>query len=345
MEKDLPFELQRKGGLPIYLQVKRKIEYLISSGQLKKGQRLPTERELASSLGVSRNTVSLAYRQLEAEGLINSRQGRGTFVSEADDLLKLETRRERLSRIVDVAIEDALSLGASLDEFLAIAEKRVEERQKILSEICLAFIECNREQLDYFAKELELGTGIRVEPYLIDEVRNNPALQEAVKSADLIVTTFFHLDEVRSIFESRSEDILGIALDPVMESIVRIARLPAGSQVLLVCISQAFAERVLKSMEIAGISELKVEILTSRDPKVLAEKIQGKKAVIVSPGRLKEVASLAKRGTQIIEFIYKPDAGSVNLLKSSVLEHRKKNLRQEAVLRGPGEKVGSENQP
>lgn len=343
MVDEIPFEVERKGGLPIYLQVKKKITYLISSGYWKKGQRLPTERELASRLGVSRNTISLAYRQLEAEGLITSRQGRGTFVAEADDILRIENRRERLTRIIDVALEDALAMGVSLDEFLTAAAQRVEERRQLLSKIKIAFIECNREQLDYFAKELELGTGVSVLPVLIDNLKRDDRGKQVVEQSDLIVTTFFHLDEVRRLFPERREDILGIALDPVMESIVKIARLPQGTRVLLVCISEAFAERVLKSMKLAGISELNVEVLTDKDAAKLQKKLLGKQAVIVSPGRLKEVASMVKKGTQVIEFIYKPDAGSVNLLRSSVLEHRKKHLRQEAKSDGTRVTVGNYN--
>lgn len=341
MEDLAPFELKRKGGLPIYLQVKQKIELLISSGYWSKGQRLPTERELAAKLGVSRNTVSLAYRQLEAEGLITSRQGRGTFVAEADAMLRLENRRERLMRIIDVALEDALALGISLDEFQTAANRRIEERRRMLAEVKIVFIECNREQLDYFSKELELGTGVKVISILIDDLKaGDPAAWQAAREGDLIVTTFFHLDEVRNMFPQRSGDILGIALDPVIESIVRIARLPAGSKVLLVCMSERFAERIQKSMENAGITELEVEVTTDRDPSVLASKLQGKKAVIVSPGRLKEVSQLVKRGTQIIEFIYRPDAGSVNLLRSSVLELKKKN-RQEEIGDGSEFAVGN----
>jgi GntR family transcriptional regulator len=328
------FDLQRKGGLPIYLQVKRKIEAFISGGQWGKGQRLPTERALAAELGVSRNTVSLAYRQLEAEGLITSRQGRGTFVAEADDLLRLENKRERLNRVIDVALEDALSLGANLDEFLTVVSRRVEDRRKMLSDVKIAFVECNREQLDYFSKELALGTGVKVLPVLTDDLFGGDIeARDVVARSDMVVTTFFHLDEVRNAFPERSEDILGIALDPDIESIVRIARLPAGSQVLLVCISERFAERIQKSMELAGITELDIEVLTDREPSVLQEKVKGKRAVIVSPGRLKEVSSVVKRGSQVIEFIYRPDAGSVNLLGSSVLEHRKKN-KQEGVHSG-----------
>lgn len=328
------FDLQRRGGLPIYLQVKRKIESLIASGHWEKGQRLPTERSLASELGVSRNTVSLAYRQLEAEGLISSRQGRGTFVAEADDILRLENKRERLSRLIDSCLEDAITLGVSPEEFLLVAEKRVEERQKLLAEIEIAFVECNREQLDYFSKELELGTGVKVVPVLTDDLSSGePASCASIADADLVVTTFFHLDEVRNLFPGRTDDILGIALDPAIDSIVRIARLTAGTRVLLVCLSERFAERIKKSMELAGITELDVEVTTDRDSEAIRGRLRDKKAVIVSPGRLKEVASMVKRGTQVIEFIYKPDAGSVNLLRSSVLEHRRKN-RQEGVERG-----------
>lgn len=334
MEEKSSFDLRRKSGLPIYLQVKRRIEALIASGEWKRGQRLPTERALAAQLGVSRNTVSLAYRQLEAEGLITSRQGRGTFVAEADDLLRLENKRERLNRVVDSALDDALALGVNPDEFLQVVTRRVEERRKMLSDVRIAFVECNREQLDYFSKELELGTGVKVLPVLTDDLfRGSQEAIDTIASSDMVVTTFFHLDEVRASLPERSDDILGIALDPDMETIVRIARLPPGSSVLLVCISDRFAERVKKSMENAGITEINVETVTERDPAVIQDKLRGKRAVIVSPGRQKEVSAMVKRGTPVIEFVYRPDAGSVNLLRSSVLEHRKMN-RQKGVLSG-----------
>jgi len=334
LEEKSSFDLRRKGGLPIYLQVKRRIEALIASGEWKRGQRLPTERALAAQLGVSRNTVSLAYRQLEAEGLITSRQGRGTFVAEADDLLRLENKRERLNRVVDSALDDALALGVNPDEFLQVVTRRVEERRKMLSDVRIAFVECNREQLDYFSKELELGTGVKVLPVLTDDLfRGSQEAIDTIASSDMVVTTFFHLDEVRASLPERSDDILGIALDPDMETIVRIARLPPGSSVLLVCISDRFAERVKKSMENAGITEINVETVTERDPAVIQDKLRGKRAVIVSPGRQKEVSAMVKRGTPVIEFVYRPDAGSVNLLRSSVLEHRKMN-RQKGVLSG-----------
>jgi len=65
---DIPFQVDREGDLPLHLQVKRNISNLILQGYWQRGEKLPTERELASALGVSRNTVSrdvaLLYQNL-----------------------------------------------------------------------------------------------------------------------------------------------------------------------------------------------------------------------------------------------------------------------------------------
>lgn len=68
--------------LPLYLQIKKEIKEQILSGELKAGDRLPATRDLARQLGVNRSTVTNAYDELLAEGVLNSHVGQGTFVSE-----------------------------------------------------------------------------------------------------------------------------------------------------------------------------------------------------------------------------------------------------------------------
>ena len=74
-------ELNRTDKTPLYLQIKQGISRLIQEGLLPPGSKLPSTRELSESLGVSRNTVVLAYQDLETEGLIASHVGKGAFVS------------------------------------------------------------------------------------------------------------------------------------------------------------------------------------------------------------------------------------------------------------------------
>src|SRR5256884_4646392 len=72
--------LDRSSGMPLYRQICQQLREAILSGELSEGTRLPTERALASELGVNRTTVMNAYNELASEGLIEGHVGRGTLV-------------------------------------------------------------------------------------------------------------------------------------------------------------------------------------------------------------------------------------------------------------------------
>ena len=76
--------LDRASSTPLYLQLYKNIRRAVLTGQLAAGTRLPSTRDLATSLGVSRNTVTSAFDQLLAEGYIEGKVGAGTYVAEID---------------------------------------------------------------------------------------------------------------------------------------------------------------------------------------------------------------------------------------------------------------------
>lgn len=73
-------KLERESARPLYEQLRACVEAAIRSGELQAGERLPSERELATRLAVSRTTAVSAYRELESRGLVRSHVGRGTYV-------------------------------------------------------------------------------------------------------------------------------------------------------------------------------------------------------------------------------------------------------------------------
>jgi GntR family transcriptional regulator len=75
------FRVDRAGGLPAYLQLVRQVREALRLGWLRPGDRLPTIRDVVASSGVNPNTVLKAYRELEHAGLVEARQGAGTFVT------------------------------------------------------------------------------------------------------------------------------------------------------------------------------------------------------------------------------------------------------------------------
>jgi GntR family transcriptional regulator/MocR family aminotransferase len=77
----LPLRLQREGKISLQIQIFEQVRGMILEGRLRPGEPLPATRILSEQLGVSRNTISLTYERLMAEGYIESRKTRGTFVS------------------------------------------------------------------------------------------------------------------------------------------------------------------------------------------------------------------------------------------------------------------------
>jgi GntR family transcriptional regulator len=67
-------------GVPPYEQLRSQVASLVASGALPAGTRLATVRQLAADLGLAPNTVARAYRELEADGVIDTHGRRGTFV-------------------------------------------------------------------------------------------------------------------------------------------------------------------------------------------------------------------------------------------------------------------------
>mgnify|MGYP000014514862 FL=1 len=74
------FEVDENSGIPIWIQLRNRLMYLIDSGHYANGDRLPTVRALAADLNVNYHTVNKVYTNLEYEGYISSKRGRGAFV-------------------------------------------------------------------------------------------------------------------------------------------------------------------------------------------------------------------------------------------------------------------------
>jgi GntR family transcriptional regulator/MocR family aminotransferase len=91
----MQFSINRGNGLPVYEQIAARLRAAIETGELRRGERLPTIRELAQSLGVNRDTVQLAYDALAAAGFVEAGVGRGTFVAESGSAVQRNAEPER----------------------------------------------------------------------------------------------------------------------------------------------------------------------------------------------------------------------------------------------------------
>lgn len=154
---------------PLYRRIAADLRERIIGGELEPGSQLPSEPELERAYHVSRNTIRLAIAALANEGLVEPRQGRGTFV------------RERRPFVVVASAEEGARPGPGQDAFVAAAEiqGRVAEQRDFRVEVRLAVPE--------IAARLQVDEGsnvvVRSMTRLID---GRPwSLQESFYPADL----------------------------------------------------------------------------------------------------------------------------------------------------------------
>ncbi len=77
----IQFRLDRRSGVPPYRQVVDQVRQAVQLGTLRPGDQLPTVREVVKQIAINPNTAHRAYRELEAHGVTESRQGIGTFIA------------------------------------------------------------------------------------------------------------------------------------------------------------------------------------------------------------------------------------------------------------------------
>ena len=119
-------ELDPSSPVPIYLQIVEQIRRLIALGALRPGDRLPTVRDLAVRCRVNRNTAARAILELEREGVLRTRVGQGTFVSEEAPRLDRMERNGILEASLDRLVIEAHSLGVPLEELGSKLTRRID---------------------------------------------------------------------------------------------------------------------------------------------------------------------------------------------------------------------------
>jgi GntR family transcriptional regulator len=106
----------------MYLQIKEQIRHRVAVGEWPPGQEIPSIRALAIALQVSVITIKRAYLELEHEGVIVTRQGKGSFVADTIELPAKLKERE-LEEHLEAAVRLAQLLGLNTEELIARVRK------------------------------------------------------------------------------------------------------------------------------------------------------------------------------------------------------------------------------
>ena len=130
VKQTITFELNQTSGVPAYLQIVQQVEQALRMGALRPGDQLPTVKQVVAEVTINPNTVTKAYRELEHAGLVEGRQGVGTFVLRRphgpppEEQARLAHGLERWVETARVAGLDSQAMEAMLRSILRSASDR-----------------------------------------------------------------------------------------------------------------------------------------------------------------------------------------------------------------------------
>ena len=105
-----------RSPIPLYVQIASRLRVAIATGEIAPVMPLPSVRQLAGEIRVNPATVVQAYRDLERDGLVESRQGAGTFVRDLPEPRRASERQREARRLVRALVAEASGLGITQAE-------------------------------------------------------------------------------------------------------------------------------------------------------------------------------------------------------------------------------------
>jgi GntR family transcriptional regulator len=126
----LTLSISPASDVPIFRQIVQQIHRAVARSHLRVGEQLPAVRTLAETLVINPNTVARSYQELIRDGVLESRSGRGVFVSERRQVFSDVERARRLEHAAEQLCHEAVLLGSRLSEVREILEVKWKELQE-----------------------------------------------------------------------------------------------------------------------------------------------------------------------------------------------------------------------
>jgi GntR family transcriptional regulator len=123
----LTISIQTGSNVSIYQQIVEQVCAAAYAGRISDDDPLPSVRALAEELLINPNTVLKAYGELVREGVIESRPGRGMFISKRRQIYSGEERARRIDQAITSLVSQAFMLGFSSEELVELVTRRTQE--------------------------------------------------------------------------------------------------------------------------------------------------------------------------------------------------------------------------
>lgn len=313
----LRLTLQKDSTVSYHEQLYQQIASSIRSGELPPNEQLPTVRVLAAQLKINYNTVRSVYLRLQQEGLVDSRQGRGTIVSNIVNDPLMTRNPAHLALLAKETLHKVKAMGYSIDEFTRVLSAVMQE----INQYPVLFLRFT---------ELELAEYLRLVQYHLPsamvEGRTFDDFLERVEQD----TSF--LQQYKAIVTHPSFSLKGkhalpreapplVSLDFIPDPTIVIPAMeayPRHTKVGLICATLRGVEGMIDDLYNAGITHLDLRTIEANHPDVF-ELIASCDVVYISkPGYMMRPHLLTL--PKVKEYQEIPDHHGINELRKIVTQ-------------------------
>ena len=312
----MTFELN--GSKPIYKQLIDEILAKIRSGELRPGEKLPTERSLAQQLYVSRGTIKKAYKELADNNIIEIIQGSGTYVY-AEKKLYDGGMRKQATNMINSLLDRLEFWDFPIEEIETLFHMCITHRTRANRPVRCAMIDCNSESLGIFKRQMSYLPDITLSAILVDSVIMDDTPDALLSDYDLIFTTETHYGQVTECLKISPENLFSVSEALSQQCIISISTLPQNSSIGIVTSSNKFANLICEELERFCPLPSPLCIHFDVDVDSILQFIQKYDTIIISPNSAilepgfsdSRLQSFYDRGGRLIPFDYMIDRGSL----------------------------------
>ncbi len=315
------FSIDRDAKRAAYRQIMSGITAMVRDGQLVPGDKLPSERELADMLQVSRGTAKKAYDKLCTNEVAQSVIGSGTFISMGQDVINTNRKHKAIQSIENLT-DELVNMGFSYREiethFNLVMNKYLSQ-SKLVN---IATIDCSPEALYTFEQQLDYIPQISIEKFLLSDIEDKPITKGKFDKFDLILTTSTHYNSICKLIPKSVNKIMQAVLSPDRQTVIELAQIPKDKKVGAACISKRYLNVILGFM--TRDVYLKNTLLLSDDNEKINGFLTGKDYLILPPNdflvkrNIYNFGDYTKNGGTIINFNYQIERGSLIYIEERI---------------------------
>lgn len=315
----MDFHLDRNLSIPLGTQLRGLVEYAITFGALKPGDRLPSVREMAEAVGVAPMTVAQVYRELKEANLVYSKRGSGSFIAEATVTPGFnQACLAQLHQGVDSLIDCGLKMGISASELGALVSIRFNDRLrgKLKKSVWLVgnFIDSARDYAQSIAETL--GDVANIEATTVHALVDDLDMRQRACTADLILTFAHRRREVSLLLPDTP--IMSISFIPSENTRRSLATIDPLAKVLVVSIFPEFTALIKGGVQRFASHVDSVDVV-QRDEPDLDARLQAADVLVFATGADDLVQQL-RADQHAFEYRHVPDAGDIHRVVLPFLE-------------------------